>query len=125
MGVVTGFDRKGALIDLGSKSPAVCAVTELSLARVDKPEDVVAPGEAREFAVMREDQKGVVHLSIRKVEEKLLWHRLRQMYEEQVSMSLVCVWGGRERGRRKTGSTRENTNSPTPPTHPPYPLRPP
>lgn len=84
---MSALDRRGALVDLGSKSPAFCATSELSLARVDKPEDVVSPGESREFTVLRQDGRtGELFLSIRKVEEALLWRRMRQMQEEQASV---------------------------------------
>ena len=83
LGTVAALDRRGALVDLGAKSPALCATSELALSRVERPEDVVRPGDAREFVVVREDNRtGELHLSIRKAEEALLWRRLRQMYEE-------------------------------------------
>jgi len=50
-------------------------------------EDVVTPGDAREFVILREDPRsGEIALSVRRAEEGLLWRRLRQMYEEAASV---------------------------------------
>ena len=77
------IDRKGVYVELGAKSPAFCASSELSVARVERAADFVQPGDAREFVVLREDQRsGELQLSIRRAEEALVWRRLRQSLEE-------------------------------------------
>lgn len=77
------IDRKGVYVELGAKSPAFCASSELSVARVERAADFVSPGDSREFVVIREDQRsGELQLSIRRAEEALVWRRLRQSLEE-------------------------------------------
>ena len=77
------IDRKGVYVELGAKSPAFCASNELSVARVERAADFISPGDAREFVVLREDQRsGELQLSIRRAEEALVWRRLRQSLEE-------------------------------------------
>ena len=77
------IDRKGVYVELGAKSPAFCASSELSVARVERAADFVSPGDSREFVVIREDQRsGELQLSIRRAEEALVWRRLRQSLVE-------------------------------------------
>jgi len=77
-GRVVGIDKKFVYVDLGLKDNAVIPHAELSIAG-DKPEDILAIGETREFQVIR-PQRGdqQVVLSIKALEVGVAWERARQ-----------------------------------------------
>jgi small subunit ribosomal protein S1 len=90
-GTVFRVDQKGAYVDVGGKSTAVCPTAELSMAKISRATEVVAPDSVREFVVIRGERSGELVLSLKKIETDLAWARLRQYMEEDVSVKAQVV----------------------------------
>lgn len=85
-GRVESVDQRGAYVELGSKSPGFCPVTECSTVRVYNAGNVLSPGDTREFLVLYNDsRRNQLVLSLKGLEEKVLWQRFRQMLEEKIT----------------------------------------
>lgn len=82
IGTVFRIDGRGAYVDIGAKSPAICPVSEASLAEVDRVNKVLRSDEAREFIIIREYPE--VILSLKRLEYAVAWQRVRQLQEEDV-----------------------------------------
>ena len=90
-GTVFRVDNKGAYVDVGGKSAAFCPTSELSLAPVSRSTDVVETGAVREFYVIRGEGQGELTLSIKAIELEVVWQRLKQMMDEEVSVTAPVV----------------------------------
>lgn len=86
-GTVFNIDNRGAYIDVGGKSAAYCPTTELSLAPISRPTDVVDLNDVREFEILREENNGLLVLSLKKIEMVAAWGRLRTLMEEDTKVA--------------------------------------
>ncbi|KAI0565212.1 30S ribosomal protein S1 [Gracilaria domingensis] len=86
-GRVSQYERNGALVDIGAKASAYCPLAEMSMNRVERPEDAVRVGEDREFQIIsREDANGQLKVSIRRIEYARAWERVAQLQAEDVTV---------------------------------------
>eukprot|EP00177_Eucheuma_denticulatum_P007041 GFKZ01012811.1.p1 GENE.GFKZ01012811.1~~GFKZ01012811.1.p1 ORF type:complete len:405 (+),score=75.09 GFKZ01012811.1:46-1215(+) len=91
-GRVYQFEPNGALIDIGAKASAYCPLPELSMTKVDRPEDAVELGEDREFQIIsQEDANGQLRVSIRRLEYARAWDRVAQLQAEDVTLHAEVV----------------------------------
>jgi small subunit ribosomal protein S1 len=81
------MEPRGALIDIGAKTAAFIPVQEMSINRVDNPEEVLQPNETREFFILTdENEDGQLTLSIRRIEYMRAWERVRQLQKEDATV---------------------------------------
>ncbi len=86
-GTVFSIEPKGALIDIGAKTAAFIPVAELSINRVDNPDEILQANETREFFILTdENEDGQLTLSIRRIEYMRAWQRVRQLQEEDATV---------------------------------------
>jgi small subunit ribosomal protein S1 len=86
-GTVFNLEPKGALIDIGAKTAAFMPLQEVSINRVETLEDVLEPGEVREFFILTEENEdGQLSLSIRRIEYQRAWERVRQLQKEDATI---------------------------------------
>jgi small subunit ribosomal protein S1 len=86
-GTVFSMEPRGALIDIGAKTAAFIPVQEMSINRVDNPEEVLQPNETREFFILTdENEDGQLTLSIRRIEYMRAWERVRQLQKEDATV---------------------------------------
>jgi small subunit ribosomal protein S1 len=90
-GTVFSLEPRGALIDIGAKTAAYIPIQEMSINRVDNPEEVLQSNETREFFILTdENEDGQLTLSIRRIEYMRAWERVRQLQQEDATVrSLV------------------------------------
>jgi small subunit ribosomal protein S1 len=90
-GTVFNLEPRGALIDIGAKTAAYIPIQEMSINRIDNPEEVLQPNETREFFILAdENEDGQLTLSIRRIEYMRAWERVRQLQAEDATVrSLV------------------------------------
>ncbi|WP_343277552.1 S1 RNA-binding domain-containing protein [Kamptonema sp. UHCC 0994] len=90
IGTVFKLEPEGALIDLGSEIAAYIPLREMSIVEVESPEEVLQLNETRQFLVVHDysDQENNprLSLSIRALEYKIAWERVRQMQAENVTV---------------------------------------
>ncbi|HEY9762722.1 MAG TPA: 30S ribosomal protein S1 [Trichocoleus sp.] len=86
-GTVFSIEPRGALIDIGAKTAAYLPIQEMSINRVDDPEEVLRPNETREFFILTdENEDGQLTLSIRRIEYMRAWERVRQLQKEDATV---------------------------------------
>jgi small subunit ribosomal protein S1 len=86
-GTVFSIEPKGALIDIGAKTAAFIPIQEMSINRVDSPEEVLQQNETREFFILTdENEDGQLTLSIRRIEYMRAWERVRQLQNEDATV---------------------------------------
>ena len=86
-GTVFSMEPRGALIDIGAKTAAYIPVQEMSINRVDNPDEVLQPNETREFFILTdENEDGQLTLSIRRIEYMRAWERVRQLQTEDATV---------------------------------------
>ena len=86
-GTVFSMEPRGALIDIGAKTAAYIPIQEMSINRVDDPEEVLQPNETREFFILTdENEDGQLTLSIRRIEYMRAWERVRQLQTEDATV---------------------------------------
>ncbi|MEN9217173.1 MAG: S1 RNA-binding domain-containing protein, partial [Gloeomargarita sp. HHBFW_bins_162] len=56
-GTVFALEPKGALIDIGAKTAAFIPLQEMSINRVDSPDEILQPDEMREFFILSEENE--------------------------------------------------------------------
>ncbi|EGJ34574.1 MULTISPECIES: 30S ribosomal protein S1 [Moorena] len=90
-GTVFSLEPRGALIDIGAKTAAYIPIQEMSINRVDNPDEVLQSNETREFFILTdENEDGQLTLSIRRIEYMRAWERVRQLQAEDATVrSLV------------------------------------
>ena len=90
-GTVFSMEPRGALIDIGAKTAAYIPIQEMSINRVDAPDEVLQAEETREFFILTdENEDGQLTLSIRRIEYMRAWERVRQLQAEDATVrSLV------------------------------------
>ncbi len=86
-GTVFSMEPRGALIDIGAKTAAYIPIQEMSINRVDNPEEVLQANETREFFILTdENEDGQLTLSIRRIEYMRAWERVRQLQQEDATV---------------------------------------
>lgn len=86
-GTVFSLEPRGALIDIGAKTAAYLPIQEMSINRVDHPEEVLRSNESREFFILTdENEDGQLTLSIRRIEYMRAWERVRQLQQEDATV---------------------------------------
>lgn len=91
-GRVYQFEPNGALVDIGAKASAFCPLVEMSMGRIDKPEEALVVGDDQEFQVIsREDANGQLKVSIRRIHFSRAWERVAQLQAEDVTISAEVV----------------------------------
>jgi small subunit ribosomal protein S1 len=86
-GTVFRMEPRGALIDIGARTAAYIPIQEMSINRVDDPDEVLQPNETREFFILTdENEDGQLTLSIRRIECMRAWERVRQLQAEDVTV---------------------------------------
>ncbi|MBD2458404.1 30S ribosomal protein S1 [Nostoc sp. FACHB-87] len=89
-GTVFSIEPRGALIDIGTKTAAYIPIQEMSINRVDAPEEVLQSNETREFFILTdENEDGQLTLSIRRLEYMRAWERVRQLQAEDATVLSV------------------------------------
>lgn len=94
VGTVFRLEPKGALIDIRVETAAYIPLREMSIAEIDSPEDVLQLNETREFLIVTEydkERNPILCLSIRSLEQKLAWERVRQLQVEDITL-YARVW---------------------------------
>ncbi len=93
-GTVVALEPEGALIDIGAPTAIFLPNWEMSINEIDSPEKVLQLNETREFLIVSKyDEAGnlILDLSIRQLEKKLAWERVRQMQAENVTVYAKVV----------------------------------
>ncbi|MGB0560863.1 MAG: 30S ribosomal protein S1 [Spirulinaceae cyanobacterium] len=86
-GTVFSMEPRGALIDIGAKTAAYIPIQEMSINRVDDPDEVLQADETREFFILTdENEDGQLTLSIRRIEYLRAWERVRQLQAEDATV---------------------------------------
>ena len=88
VGTVVGLEPTGAIINIGTQTPAYLPLQEISIACVNTPEEVLQLNETREFWILADSEEGEQSrftLSLRRLEEKLAWERIRQIQAECIT----------------------------------------
>lgn len=92
IGRVYEYERNGVLVDIGAKASAFCSVNEMSMTRVERPDEILSLGEDREFQIIsREDANGQLRLSIRRIELSRAWERVAQLQAEDVTVKAQVI----------------------------------
>jgi predicted RNA-binding protein with RPS1 domain len=94
VGTVVGLEQTGAIINIGTQTPAYLPLQEISIACVNTPEEVLQLNETREFWILaysEEREQSRFTLSLRRLEEKLAWERIRQIQAECITLSSRIV----------------------------------
>ena len=94
--IVTGkafsYERDGALIDIGGKSPAFLSSDEASIYRISDITAVLPLQEEREFLIIGDQNaEGQVTVSIRRLEERLVWDELKEMQKDSRSLQVKVL----------------------------------
>lgn len=86
-GTVFSLEPRGALIDIGAKTAAYIPLQEMSINRVESPDEVLQSNETREFFILTdENEDGQLTLSIRRIEYMRAWERVRQLQAEDATV---------------------------------------
>jgi small subunit ribosomal protein S1 len=86
-GTVFSLEPRGALIDIGAKTAAYIPIQEMSINRIDQPEEVLQENDVREFFILAdENEEGQLTLSIRRIEYMRAWERVRQLQKEDATV---------------------------------------
>ena len=88
VGTVVSLEPTGAIINIGTQTPAYLPLQEISIACVNTPEEVLQLNETREFWILADSEEGEQSrftLSLRRLEEKLAWERIRQIQAECIT----------------------------------------
>jgi small subunit ribosomal protein S1 len=86
-GTVFSLEPRGALIDIGAKTAAYLPIQEMSINRVEDPDEVLQSNETREFFILTdENEDGQLTLSIRRIEYMRAWERVRQLQAEDATV---------------------------------------
>lgn len=86
-GTVFSLEPRGALIDIGAKTAAYIPIQEMSINRIETPDEVLQSNETREFYILSdENEEGQLTLSIRRIEYMRAWERVRQLKAEDATV---------------------------------------
>ncbi|KAG2454148.1 hypothetical protein HYH02_001184 [Chlamydomonas schloesseri] len=88
-GTVIEVDDDGAYVEIGAKAIAFCPVTECSFARLKTPLEALRPGMKRDFMVVEDEEEyGQVIVSLAAMEATTFWQRIRQLQEEDITVTV-------------------------------------
>ena len=88
-GKVYEYTSDGAFVDIGGKSPAFLPVREASLQGITDLSVLLPLQSEREFLIIREqDAEGQVTLSVKQLEIKEMWDRLRELQDSGQSVQV-------------------------------------
>ena len=93
-GTVVSLDAAGALIDVGLEKAIYLPAPEISLAEIESLEEVLPVGQKREFLMItNRDREGNISmsLSMKALEERVAWERVRQLQAENVTVYATVV----------------------------------
>lgn len=91
-GTVFSIEPRGALIDIGAKTAAYIPIQEMSINRVDSPEEVLQSNETREFFILTdENEDGQLTLSIRRIEYMRLGNVCDSRKQKMPLSVLACL----------------------------------
>lgn len=92
VGCVYQYEPSGALVDIGAKASAFLPTQEMSMSKVNKPEEAVEIGEDREFQIIsREDANGQLRVSLRRIMHQRAWDRVAQLQTEDVTIEAEVI----------------------------------
>lgn len=86
-GSIFRVDNRGAYVDIGAKGAAFCPASEVSLCKIDRVTNVLEPETQREFIITKQENSGELILSLKRLEVAATWQRIRQMQEEDVTVT--------------------------------------
>ncbi|MBD1940854.1 S1 RNA-binding domain-containing protein [Coleofasciculus sp. FACHB-712] len=92
IGKASALEPEGALIDIGAPTAIFLPIREMSINEIDSPEEALQLNESREFLIVNQyDEAGnlILGLSIRQLEKKLAWERVRQMQAENITVYAI------------------------------------
>ncbi len=91
-GRVYQYEPNGALVDIGAKASAYLPLAEMSMTKIEKPEEGVVVGEDREFQIIsREDANGQLRVSLRRIQYARAWERVAQLQAEDVTIEAEII----------------------------------
>lgn len=96
-GTVVSLERNGILIDIGAKSEAFVPMREVSNVPFSSLQDVVTPGDEKEFYILTEENdEGVLTLSLKRVALARSWDKLEDLKQnnEVISAKVSSVVKG-------------------------------
>ena len=68
-GTVFSLEPRGALIDIGAKTSAYIPIQEMSINRIENPDEVLQSNDTSEFFILSDEYEGgQLTLSIRRIE---------------------------------------------------------
>ena len=88
-GTVVSLDAAGALIDVGLERLIYLPADKISLAEIESLEEVLPVGQKREFLMItNRDRDGNISmsLSMKALEKRVAWERVRQLQAENVTV---------------------------------------
>jgi len=89
-GVVLSVSKRGAQVEIGAKLPGFCPASESCIEPSGNIKSVLVPGTRREFKVIPKGGHRVspetAVISARRVESELVWARLKQLQQEDVTV---------------------------------------
>ncbi|MBO8168337.1 MAG: bifunctional 4-hydroxy-3-methylbut-2-enyl diphosphate reductase/30S ribosomal protein S1 [Thermoanaerobacteraceae bacterium] len=96
-GKVVQINDNDVMVSVGGKSEGIIPINELSLRRVENPEEVISVGDEVEVMVLRpENEEGHPILSRKRVEREKVWERLEKAAEteEEIRAEVIEVVKG-------------------------------
>ncbi|KAL6770250.1 PRPS1 [Auxenochlorella protothecoides x Auxenochlorella symbiontica] len=90
-GHIIQVDQKGAHVDVGGKSAAFVPNVEMALGLVPRSNDLLDAGTSREFVIVRQDHRGDIILSLKRIQLSVAWQRLRQIAESDAAVTGVVA----------------------------------
>jgi len=89
-GIVTELEEKKANVDIGYKFPGIIPIRELSVLRIDHPNEVVQVGDQVRTKVLKVDEEAeVVILSKREADADEAWTNLRAQFDSGETLEVV------------------------------------
>jgi len=98
-GVVVSVEgNKGVHVDIGGKTSAWLPSQEVALTKIDKLTNYLAPGEEREFVIVKDDRRnplGAMTLSLKSILMEQAWNNLRQKQADDEIVDAEVVGANR------------------------------
>lgn len=90
-GTVVKIDKGEILVDIGAKAEAFLPFRELSNIPVENPQDVLKVGEKKEFFILKEDDEGVITVSLKRVALAQNWGKLDEARRDGQTLTAKIV----------------------------------
>ncbi len=92
MGRVFQLEPNGALVDIGAKASAYLPLVEMSMTRVERPEQAISVGQDVECQIIsREDANGQLKVSLRRILFARAWDRVVEMQADDVTIEAEVI----------------------------------